>query len=139
MWRIRWRHSERFHGWNEAQGEGCSRSLLSGGSINFCFRLTDQCSIYQTDVATIKVAAVVLLRNTASFDDLCIHFDNKAAIQVLNSLTVSIKLVKQRINSPAVVSSYFHIKLVRVPGHNGMVGDSKAEEFAKSATLSKFH
>lgn len=44
-------------------------------------------------------------------------------IQALSLLTVRSKLFKECMTLLAIASSYFHIELVWVPGHSGIVGN----------------
>ena len=104
-------------------------------SVNLCFRLPDHCSVFQAEVAAIKVAVEVLLRSVASFREVSIHSDSRAAIQALSARTVHSKLVKECLSSLELASGYFNIRLVWVPGHSGIAGNCKADELARGGTL----
>ncbi|XP_054085715.1 uncharacterized protein LOC128921627 isoform X1 [Zeugodacus cucurbitae] len=104
-------------------------------SINTSFRLPDHCSVFQAEVAAIKVAVDALLRMVTSFREVCIHSDSRAAILALESMTVRSVLVKECLRSLSIASSYFAIRLVWVPGHRGIAGNCIADKLAREGTL----
>lgn len=53
----------------------------------------------------------------------------------LNSLILCSKLVKECITSLVIASSFFHIRLVCVPGHSGICENCKVDELARERTL----
>ena len=57
-------------------------------SVNLSFRLPDDCSVFQAEVAVIRWAEDVLLRSAASFREMSIHSDSRAAILALSAQTV---------------------------------------------------
>ena len=75
--------------------------------VNLSFRLTEHCSVFQAEVAAIKVAKDLLLQSTVSFSEVSIHSDSRAAILALSSLTVRSKLVKKCLFSLEIASSSF--------------------------------
>ena len=104
-------------------------------SVSLSFRLPDHCSVFQAEVAAIKAAVEVLLRSAASFVEVSIHSDSRAAILALSARTVQSKLVKECLSSLEVASGYFNIRLVWVPGHSGIAGNCKADELARGGTF----
>lgn len=109
----------------EKVGEGAFCQKLP---INTSFRLPDHCSVFQAEVAAIK-AVNILLRSLTSFRDLCIHSDIRAALLSLNS-----SVVKECLTFLSIDTSYFVIRLVRVPGYCGIVENCKAYKLVREGT-----
>lgn len=93
-------------------------------SVNFSFRLPDHCKVFQEEMAAIKAA---------TFKDVAIHSDNKAAIPTLSSLNVRSKLVNDCLSSLDVASSYYIIRFVWVPSHSGIARNCQADKRTKRA------
>ena len=66
--------------------------------------------------------------------ELCIDSKSRTTIQAHSSLTVRLKLVKECMASLEIASSYFHSRLVRMPGHSGSLETYK---LARKGTLTK--
>lgn len=91
--------------------------------------IPDHFSIFEANVAAIKVVVDILLRCAAAFRLVCIHSDSIAVILSLSSLTVCSKF------NQIIELSYSIIRLVWIRGHNGIAGNCKADELAINGIL----
>lgn len=80
-------------------GKACGGVYCRKLSINFSFRLPDYCSVFQAEVAAIKVAVDLLLHSVASFREVNIHSDSTTTKAALSSLSVSSRLVDECLTS----------------------------------------
>lgn len=71
------------------------------------------------------------------FRELCMDSISRTTIQAHSSLTVRLKLVKEFMASLVIALSYFHSRLVRMPGHSGNLENRKTNKLARKGTLTK--
>lgn len=101
-WAFTWMGGARRKGWGEFSVRWSPSILV----------LSYHCSVFQAEVAAIKVAANILLRSAASFRGVSIHFDSRAAMLRLSSLTVCSRSVKECLSWLEIISIFW------VPDHS---------------------
>ena len=67
-----------------------------------------------------------------------IFTDRQAALKALKSVTVKSKLVIECLECLTELSTHNSVKLVRVPGHEGILGNERADELAKKGADTPF-
>lgn len=85
-------------------------------SIISSFKLAGYCSIFQAEVAAIKVPVDFLLRSATSFREVYIYLNSRMTILAVSSLMVRSRLVKGCLTSLSIASSNFVNRNVWVPG-----------------------
>lgn len=117
---------------NDKVGGGVYSEKL-GTSISF--RLPDHCSVFQAEILAIKESLLTLGKNVFTSREIYIYSDSQAALRSLKAFRHTSKTVKECRELLDVLTSYFTINLLWVPGHRNIKGNCKADELARLGTM----
>ena len=92
-------------------------------------RLPNTCTVFQAEIYAINMAARKIGQLSLRPSVIDIYVDSLAAIKALNSYVIKSKCVDDCIRSLTLIG-YHQVKLVWVPGHQGIRGNEKADECA---------
>ena len=101
------------------------------------FRLPDHCSVFQAEIAAIKEVLDWLQTNVVTCNTVSIYTDSQASIKSLLSASLRSKFASECLASLMVMTEYFQIKLIWVPGHCDIPGNCIADSLARQGTTAQ--
>lgn len=112
-------------------GSGVHSDFLE---IDQSFKLPKNCSIFQAEIFAISEALSLIKSKDFRNKSFVICIDSQAAINALNSSTITSKLVSDCLTKLKSLANSCHITLCWVPGHSDVMGNEKADELARKGT-----
>ena len=95
-------------------------------NVNFLFRFSEHCSVFQADLIAIKKAIAWMKYNVISVRDIGIFTDSQAAIRVLQSGSTTSKVSLICLSSLNEMAEQFNLHLIWTPGHFNITGNIRA-------------
>ncbi|XP_043062752.1 uncharacterized protein LOC122319487 [Drosophila yakuba] len=105
--------------------------------LRISFRLPDNCSVFQAEVAAIREALKHLKALKPESSHVSIFSDSQAAIKSIASISSHSKTVSNCRSSLHEMTQQFVISLIWVPGHRDIEGNSIADELAREGTFAE--
>ena len=104
-------------------------------NLSISIRLPDYCSVFQAEVKAITEVMRWLRSNVITQLEVVIFCDSQAALKALESFGLNSRVVKECFESLNEMGRFFHIRLVWIPGHQGFLGNCKADLLAREGTI----
>lgn len=102
--------------------------------IDQSFKLPKDCSIFQAEIFAVSEAISLIQSKNFINQSFVICIDSQAAINALNSSTITSKLVSDCLTKLKQLAKSCNITLCWVPGHSDIMGNEKADELARKGT-----
>src|ERR1700744_624996 len=90
--------------------------------------------ITQAETCTILETCEFLSSQEICNRNINICSDSQASLKALNGHCFTSKIMIECLNSLRCISNLNNVNLVRVPGHNNVVGNKKADELARMSS-----
>ena len=112
--------------------------VIYHGNIEFAYnsvRLSDEMTVFQAEVAAIKLAVEYLIENFVSGTKFVKLFsDSQAALLALSNWKVKSKLVLETIEALNILGEKtYRLELSWIKAHNNYMGNERADELARNA------
>jgi hypothetical protein len=116
------------------------KALVCGHGIkqSFSFSLGQYTTVFQAEIYAIKACADKNIGRCYRERNIYILSDSQAAIKSLDKCRINSKLVWNCRQSLVTLAEHNKVKLVWVPGHEGIKGNESADQLAKRGSLHPF-
>ena len=108
--------------------------VYSGGKTGLVFSLGVFATVFQAEVFAIMAAVRKRITRGYNGRRITIFIDSQAALKALETVTVKSKLVLECLQCLSELATHNSVQLVWVPGHEGILGNERADEMAKKGT-----
>ena len=105
-----------------------------GGKPGLDFSLGAFTTVFQAEVFAIMAAVRKSITRGYNGRTITIFTDSQAALKALETVTVKSKLVLECLQCLSELATHNSVQLVWVPGHEGILGNERADEMAKKGT-----
>ena len=102
-----------------------------GGKTGLIFSLGAVATVFQAEVFTIMAAVHESIARGYNGRTITIFTDSQTALKAQDSVAVNCKLVLECLECLSELATHNSIQLVWVPGHEGILGNERADELAK--------
>jgi len=102
------------------------------------YPLGELCSVFQAEVYAILQCARLEGLHSRSNSSIAICSDSQAALKALSAAKVTSALVAKTMAALKELAVFNSVRLVWVPGHNGIPGNEKADVLANQASLTHY-
>jgi Ribonuclease HI len=109
-----------------------------GGKTELVFSLGTFATVFQAEVFAIMASIHESIMRGYNGRKIMIFTDSQADLKALESVTVRSKLVLEHLGCLDKLATHNSVQLVWVPGHEGILGNEKADELGKKGADSPF-
>lgn len=99
--------------------------------MSLSFYLGSHCTIFQAELMAICLCSQTLLEKGVIEERLCICVDSQAALKALTSSYIKSSTVLQCVKALQNLCEFNSVKLLWVPGHQGVTGNEEADRLAR--------
>jgi hypothetical protein len=101
---------------------------------SFSFPLGKYASVFQTDIHPITKCAYENIRRAYENKRILIFSDSQAELKALSGPKVTFRLVLECQEALSALASHNEVTLMRVPGHQGILGNEKSDRHARQGS-----
>ena len=106
--------------------------------VELSFNLGTMATVFQAEMFAIMAAADENLKQNTKGEDIFILSDSRAALGAIGNPVIHSRTVLECLESLKALGRHNNLTLMWVPGHQGITGNERADELAKTGGVEQF-